>query len=329
RLGGDEFAILMPETLGDHAAAAAERIRVCLAAKVVERGDLKMSLTTSVGLVDMSVTSAENPDTFFNRADQALYAAKRAGRNCIVRADEIDSEADDSDDREPDMEKVDSLCHQLARLDAKFKRLFVDAIGGLVSALEARDIHTANHSAKVRRYAAMIAQQMKLPERAVQHIARAAMLHDIGKIGLPDSVLLKEGALTDEEWRLVQTHPVMSVRIMEGMAFLDQEIPAVRYHHEWYDGRGYPEGAVATAIPLSARILAVADAFDAMTSTRVYRGGRSIENAVAELRAGKDTQFDPAVVDAFLAVLAAGKIDEQILQEEQTLRDALPQNQLA
>ncbi len=112
----------------------------------------------------------------------------------------------------------------------------------------------------------------------------------------------------------VQSHPVMSVRIMEGMAFLDQEIPAVRYHHERFDGGGYPEGLCGSAIPLPARILSVADAFDAMTSTRVYRGGKSVTEAVAELRRGAGAQFDPTVVQAFLDALEAEGITDEQLQ---------------
>ena len=314
RLGGDEFAVLMPETTGENAVRVAERIRARLGQQAVGREGVEMSLTTSVGVVDMTVSGADNPEAFFNLADQALYAAKRAGRNRVCWAGDLDGQPDQKA-LEPSQERVDNLCQELARLDAKFKRLFMNAIGGLISALEARDVHTANHSAKVRRYAVMIAKQTQLPEHAVEHIARAAMLHDIGKIGLPDSVLLKEGQLTDEEWALVRQHPVMSVRIMEGMAFLDQEIPAVRYHHERYDGTGYPDGLSGSAIPLAARILAVADAFDAMTSSRVYRGGKSVAEALEELRRGRGSQFDPAVVDAFLATVEAEGLDDEHLAE--------------
>jgi len=265
-----------------------------------------------VGVVDVSTPGAESPESLFHLADQALYAAKRSGRNRVVRAENIDEEGTGVNGEE-NRERVDDLCQQLARLDARFKRLFVDAIGGLISALEARDKHTANHSAKVRQYAILIARQMSLPERTIQHIARAAMLHDVGKIGLPDSVLLKDGGLAEDEWEQVKRHPVMSVRIMEGMEFLEQEIPAVRYHHERYDGGGYPEGLSGSAIPLAARILGVADAFDAMTSTRSYRGSKTVADAVQELRDGSGTQFDPAVVGAFLeAVRTEGIGDESL-----------------
>jgi putative nucleotidyltransferase with HDIG domain len=237
-----------------------------------------------------------------------MYIAKRGGRNQVM----CGSQMSDGDPPLPaEHNKVDHLCRQLAGLDAKFKRLFVESIGGLINALEARDEHTANHSVKVRCYAMLIAKEMNLLQATVEHIGRAAMLHDIGKIGLPDNVLLKEGALTETEWQLVRRHPIMSVRIMEGMEFLDQEIPAVRYHHERFDGGGYPEGLAGSSIPLGARILAVADSFDAMVSSRVYREGMGVEAALEEIRAHSGTQFDPAVVEAFFQAVQEEKINDQ------------------
>ena len=314
RLGGDEFAVLMPETTADEAELVAERIRKHLTTKTIGRGEMRMSLSASMGIVDANCPGGQTPEALFGLADQALYAAKRAGRNRIVRAEKIEDARDDETAYQG-QSKVDHLCKQLAGLDAKFKRLFVEAIGGLISALEARDKHTANHSAKVRHYALLIAHQMDLPQHSTEHIARAAMLHDIGKIGLPDHVLLKEGALTDSEWEVVKQHPVMSVRIMEGMEFLDREIPAVRYHHERYDGTGYPEGLSGSCIPLAARILSVADAFDSMTSSRVYRGGMPVAAALEELQRGSGTQFDPAVIGAFLAVVAQENITDETLAQ--------------
>ncbi len=307
RLGGDEFAILMPETTANDAEIVLERIRESLASKSLGVGNVKMSPTASIGVVDMNAAGTDTPEAMLDLADQALYTAKRGGRNQVVQASRIEQIEEEIAANDP--QDVDRLTKQLAGLDAKFKRLFVDAIGGLISALETRDSHTANHSSKVRRYATLIAQRMKLPDRTVEHIARAAMLHDVGKIGLPDSVLLKEGKLDEHEWLLVQQHPIMSVKIMEGMQFLDQELPTVRHHHERFDGTGYPDGTAGPRIPLGARILSVADAFDAMTSTRTFRAGRSIEEALEELRRGKGTHFDPGVVDAFLEVVAEMPID--------------------
>jgi diguanylate cyclase (GGDEF)-like protein len=311
RLGGDEFAVLMPESSSADVLAVAQRICQELAGRSVGRGELQMTLTASVGIADVNDPAVDSPETLVDQADKALYAAKRGGRNRCVRSDQMP----DPNGLETlqDHNRVDNLCKQLAGLDAKFKRLFVDALGGLISALEARDEHTANHSAKVRRYAMMIARKMSLPQRTVEHVGRAAMLHDIGKIGLPDNVLRKASSLTKQEWELVRRHPIMSVRILEGMEFLDQEIPAVRYHHERFDGGGYPEGLAGSSIPLAARILAVADAFDAMVSSRVYRDGMGVAAALEEIRGNSGTQFDPAVVEAFFQVVQEEKINDQTL----------------
>jgi len=312
RLGGDEFAVLMPETTAEAAIGVSERIRAAVAEESVGSDDLKMSLTISAGVVDMNAPGVREPDDLFRLADEAVYAAKRTGRNRTVWAEKLPhlqyAQSPES------LEELDRLTKQLAGLDAKYKRLFVESISGLISALEARDKHTANHSLKVRRYALLIGRELNLQEATLDRIGRAAMLHDIGKIGLPDSLLLEEGPLTEEQWQLMRRHTVVSVRIMERMKFLDQEIPIVRYHHERYDGRGYPEGLAGSMIPLGARILAVADAFDAMVSSRAYRGGMSVEAALEELRRGSGTQFDPAVVSAFFRVVEREGIDDRTVQ---------------
>jgi diguanylate cyclase (GGDEF)-like protein len=311
RLGGDEFSVLMPETTGAEADIVAQRLRENLAGRSVGKGVIKMSLTTSIGIVDLNTPGADTPEAMFDLADQALYAAKRAGRNRTVHAVEVDQL--EEVESGPDQKRVDHLCRQLAGMDAKFKRLFVDSIGGLISALEARDVFTAHHSAKVRRYATLIAEQMQLPSSTIERIGRAAMLHDIGKIGLPDKLLLKDGPLTEEEWDLMRRHPLISVGIMESMEFLDQEVPTVRYHHEHFDGSGYPEGLAGSQIPLAARVLAVADAFDAMTSSRAYREAMSVQQACEELGRGRGKQFDPDVVDAFLVVIRDQNITDESL----------------
>ncbi len=309
RVGGDEFAILMPETTSANAAAVCERIRTCVACETVGRDQVRLSPTVSMGVCDLNAPGVDSPEALYNLADKAMYTAKRAGRNRTVQAEQLEevSALAAANDRA----KVEALCKQMAGLDVPFKRMFVESLGAFVSALEARDVHTVNHSAKVRACALMIARQMKLPSRTIERIGRAAMLLDVGKIGLPDSVLLKKGLLSQQEWELVKRHSLLSVRIMEGLGFLDQEIPAVRCHHERYDGTGYPEGLAGSAIPVEARILGVADAFTAMTSSRVYRPSLSVAEALAEIRRGSGTQFDPAVVEAFLQLAEKENLAEE------------------
>jgi putative nucleotidyltransferase with HDIG domain len=173
----------------------------------------------------------------------------------------------------------------------------------LAETLDMRDVGTARHSQTVGRYAEAIASALGLPDARVERIRAAGVLHDIGKLGVADAVLKKPGALTDEEWAEMRRHPELGARILDHANLRD--ISAwVLAHHERIDGRGYPHGLAGAEIPLEARILAVADAYEAMTADRAYRAALGHDAAQEELRAGAGTQFDPEIVEAFLAVLA-------------------------
>lgn len=172
----------------------------------------------------------------------------------------------------------------------------------LVTALDAREAETSNHSQRVVRTTLAIATQMGIDKELQRHIARGALLHDIGKIGVPDHVLLKPGKLTDEEWQEMRRHPEIGARILSGIPFLELAVDIVLAHQERWDGMGYPRGLKGEEIPVGARIFAVADAVDAILSDRPYRRGRSIGVARDEISGHSGTQFDPAVVDAFLEI---------------------------
>ena len=298
RLGGDEFAILLPETNAVDAEAVAQRIRTGLAnQRVMTDSDIRVTL--SIGVADLNAGEIDSPESMLSMADRALYAAKDNGRNCVVQAHKLAGPSFANGDTG---EQVSRLYKKLAGLDSRFKDLFLSGIEEIMDILETRAPHMADHAHKVQRYATLTAQEMGLPQRVVKRIEIAAMLHDIGMLAMPDSILLSAGKLTSQDLRVVRQHPLISVRIMEGMEFLEQEIPAVRYHHEWFNGAGYPEGIAGSAIPLSARIIAVADAFDAMTSPRSFRQAATVDEALAGLRDKAGRQFDPDVVAAFVAV---------------------------
>jgi putative nucleotidyltransferase with HDIG domain len=186
-----------------------------------------------------------------------------------------------------------SEVEQLASVNHEMSLAFVRAI-------DARDPNTARHSELVAFYAAELANELGLDSRAVERIRQTALLHDVGKLGLERSVLQKPGILTPEEWQEVRDHPALSEHILRGVDRFQNCLPGVLYHHERYDGAGYPHGLAGEDIPLDARIIAVSDAFDAMTSDRAYRPGLSIDEAKAQLRDGSGTQFDPDCVRAFL-----------------------------
>jgi len=300
RLGGDEFAVLLPETPEDDAVAVAERIHHAFEEEALTVNSLEIKSSVSIGVTDLNAGPIDTPATMFALADRALYAAKELGRNRIFKAQDLDGLEMPRCGSES--KKVDVLCRKLAGLDGAFKNLFVQAVQEIVEILRHRDPFMANHTRKVAFYSELIAEEMGLPERVLQRLQLAAMFHDIGMVALPDSILLSPEPLTDEQVKLVRKHPLIAVRIMERMEFLEQEIPAVRYHHERFDGKGYPEGISGSAIPLTARILAVADAFDAMTSPRIFRSSKPVQDAVVEIEKNAGTQFDPVVVEALVAI---------------------------
>jgi putative nucleotidyltransferase with HDIG domain len=182
------------------------------------------------------------------------------------------------------------------------ERNLVDTITAFVNAIESKDPYLKGHSARVALYAVEIARMLKLDEETVQVVSRGAMLHDLGKLSIMDTILRKPERLTEEEFTVIKAHPVVGDRILKPLRFLAREACAVRHHHERYDGSGYPDGLVGDNIPLVARIVTVADVFDAVTSNRPYRTALPVEAARQEIMRGRGTHFDPQVADAFLLV---------------------------
>jgi putative nucleotidyltransferase with HDIG domain len=191
---------------------------------------------------------------------------------------------------------------------------FIQTIAALASAVDAKDPYTHNHSRNVTAYSLSIADYMGMSDENREALRNAALLHDIGKIGVPESILNKPGSLTNEEYAIIKTHPEIGYRILSPMTALSDIRIAVRHHHSAFDGKGYPDGLAGDEIHFHSRILAVADVFDAMTSDRVYRPAPGIEYAVSELRANAGTQFDPSIAFAFIDVLAQRSM-EQILRD--------------
>jgi putative two-component system response regulator len=182
----------------------------------------------------------------------------------------------------------------------RVRRTFLSAVDSLVRTLEERDPYTAGHSARVRRCAGRLARAVGLPRRERRQLALAAKLHDIGKLGVPDAVLNKPGRLDADERRLVEGHPAIGERILRPVIRSRAVLAAIRSHHERLDGGGYPDGLRGAQIPLLARLLTVADCFDALTSTRAYRAALSVPEALDVLRAGAGRQFEPEFVRAFI-----------------------------
>ena len=195
-----------------------------------------------------------------------------------------------------------------ARLYVDLENTFLGTIGALASAVDAKDPYTYGHSNEVTDHTLAIAAELRILGPDLETLRIAALLHDIGKIGIDSSILNKPGKLTDAEFEVIRSHPDIAANILGSLDFLKAVVPLVHHHHEHFDGTGYPFGLVGEAIPRGARIISVADAFNAMTSDRPYRKALSLEAATQELIDNSGTQFDPEIVSAFLAVLVRSKV---------------------
>src|SRR4051794_26000147 len=281
RIGGEEFALLLPDTEQHAAYLLAERLRRA----VKEPGADGELPSVSFGVASFP-SHAAAAEALMHAADQALYAAKAMGRDRSV------------------IYNPEVLASVLGgNLDPVAGNEHLSAVLVLAETLDLRDSGTASHSQTVGRLSALIAKALGFEDARVERIRLAGMLHDIGKIGIPDWILHKPGPLDESEWAEVQKHPEMGARIAAS-AKLDDISEWILCHHERVDGRGYPAGLPASEIPVEARILAVADAYEAMTSDRVYRRAMPAEEAERELRDQSGAQFDAAVVDALLGAIA-------------------------
>jgi response regulator RpfG family c-di-GMP phosphodiesterase len=224
-------------------------------------------------------------------------------------------------------ERTLELRRKNAEVEALFGKLddsYRTTLEALATALDARDAETLGHSARVAAYTVAVGRRMGLSEEALTDLYRGALLHDVGKIGIPDAILRKPGKLTSEEWQEMRKHPEIGARMLQGIVFLENAIPIVLCHQERYDGEGYPQRLKGDAIPIGARIFAVVDTLDAMTSDRPYRRALPYERARREVQRFSGTQFDPAVVEVFLSI-AEGEwqlIQKQVL-EGMSLRRAV------
>jgi diguanylate cyclase (GGDEF)-like protein/putative nucleotidyltransferase with HDIG domain len=282
RVGGEEFALILPDTNQDGGFVLAERLRCSLRDEFT---DDSVPVTISFGLATYPV-HGETAASLLRAADEALYAAKDSGRNRTVRHSSALRDL--------------PRAHNGSR-DIEAER-YVAVVLDLAETVDLRFSGSARHSETVARYAEVMARELGFPERHVSRIRLAGMLHDIGKIGVPDSILRKPGALDGQELAIIRRHPELGAQILEHPCLADVR-SWVAAHHERPDGRGYPLGLSGDTLALEACILAVADAYEAMTSDRSYRQSIGHTAARAQLRQCAGSQFDPRVVEAFLAVL--------------------------
>jgi diguanylate cyclase (GGDEF)-like protein len=282
RVGGDEFAVLLPQVGADEARQALERAR-----RAIERAHHAggARVTISVGLCD--VEHADDAERITRFADGALYWSKEHGRNRISVYDPV---------------TIQELS-AVERIGALQRSQALTGIRALARAIDARDPSTHEHSERVAKLAARLAEARGWPADRVALLHEAALVHDVGKIGIPDAILLKPSRLTDEEYEVIKTHAELSARMVEEILSPEQ-VDWIWGHHERPDGRGYPRGLVAAELSEGAALLAAADAFDVMVSARPYSAERSADDALAEVRTLSGAQFTPEAVAALEAVNA-------------------------
>ncbi len=282
RYGGDEFAVILRGSDAQTAQSVGERIRVNLEASMNEKG---IMLTCSIGIASWR-TDGVMRGTIIQAADEALDAAKQAGRNRVCAAGEtVTARATVGPSASP----------------AESQAAVESIVFALASTVDARDHYTYGHSKAVSRYATELAREIGYGKEDLRRIRSAGLLHDIGKLSLPDNILNKQGKLTDIEWEMIKNHPKLALNILKYVVGLRDCVEAVLYHHERWDGTGYPRGLKSKDIPLDARIIAIADAYDAMTSQRSYKMGKMTEDeAMEEIERSAGTQFDPELTEVFV-----------------------------
>jgi len=287
RYGGEEFIVVMPEINGVQAVHAADRLRRKFEMLYKEVGLPENQTAASFGVADFPACAADN-NSLIAAADSALLFAKRQGRNRVAYFRDLSEAELNTDD--------------LDNLNSRLEGAGFQTIRVLAAAVDAKDQYPENKN-DVSRFAISIARKLSFKQHQTEALVLAAKLHDIGKIGVPVQILQKPDKLSSEELSLLRQHPQMGERILQEANQIQEMIAAVLYHHERWDGKGYPEGLKGEEIPLMARIIGLLDAYRAMLCDRPYRKALSGEEAIAELEKGAGTQFDPALVKLFVTQL--------------------------
>ena len=287
RYGGEEFVMILPGTAVKQAASLAERIAQGVREVTLDVPD-PPKLSISIGMADFPACGRDR-ESLIAAADAALLFAKRSGRDMVADFSQISLV-------ELDTAGLEGLAFRLEKAD-------IETVETLAAAIEMRDAFAVERAAHVADTAAHLAEALGLDANQTAVLRMAALVYDIGKVGIPVEVLNRRGALTDEEMRAVRQHPEVGKRLLESTMRLNALLPVVLHHHERWDGSGYPDGLRGEQIPFAARVISLCDAWQAMVTDRAYRPALGYDEAVAELRRGSGTQFDPALVEVFIASL--------------------------
>ena len=336
RYGGDEFVILMPETNMEHARQLATKLRGWVSADPLLR---EKNISASFGIACYPLHGS-SPQELIQVADASMYLSKHQGGNAVSTADHFDANeakkwkrdvleaylgvtlkrlfATGPEAFEEIYSRLKQFTESLATTEAangtpavaassggahNLPQAVLDTVTSLAFAIDAKDHYTQGHSQKVSAYAALIAEALNMGDAEIEEIRLGGVLHDIGKVAIPENILNKSGPLNPEEWETMKSHVRFGARILDPLTPLARVREMVLHHHEFFDGSGYPDALAGERIPLGARIIAVADAYDTITSDRTYKKGRSSPEALAELERCANAQFDAAIVQAFVRTM--------------------------
>src|SRR5882724_4990267 len=337
RYGGDEFVILMPETSMEQARQLASKLRSWVCADNLLR---EKNISASFGIACYPLHGS-SPQELIQVADASMYLSKHQGGNAVSTADHFDPNEAKKWKRdvleaylgvtlkrlfstgpeafEEIYQRLTQFTESLAATEIgggkpsttpvqgpqALPQAVLDTVTSLAFAIDAKDHYTQGHSQKVSAYAALIAEAMEMSDAEVEEIRLGGVLHDIGKVGIPENILNKSGPLNPDEWETMKSHVKFGAKILDPLTPLARIREMVLHHHEYFDGSGYPEALVGEKIPLGARIIAVADAYDTITSDRTYKKARNATDALAELERCANAQFDGAIVEIFVRTMRA------------------------
>lgn len=313
RYGGDEIAIILPNTNSSQAKYVAEYLTYTLSCCFIDEiGPIKVSVGVST-----YPDCAEDKEKLLILAEQAMYISQAKGYNDGMSAIISSSDFSFWDDvalksyaevvakrhSQLGINFEEELIAQFNTDHSKSETKIWEIATSLAGAIDAKDPYTKGHSTSVSKFSEALARAINLPEKEVERITLGALLHDVGKIGIPESILKKEGPLSDDEWMIMKQHPVIGTeKVLKPNPSLRDLIPIVKYHHERIDGKGYPEGLAGNDIPLAAKIVAIADTYHALISDRPYRKGMNIEKALSILEEGAGKQWDENLIRTFVQI---------------------------
>jgi diguanylate cyclase (GGDEF)-like protein/PAS domain S-box-containing protein/putative nucleotidyltransferase with HDIG domain len=305
RWGGEEFAVILPETSRTDALSVATKLLDMIRARGFGDGTNLLKIKCSLGVVSYPEDPLFSVEELIDGAEESIYRVKERGGDGVALYGHEMGEKTAGQVSDDDRKRyIDSVKQKLSFFALRSERSILEAIYSLAKSIELRDRRTKEHCDRMVEYAEKVARRVGMNEVEVDNVRRASMLHDIGKLGISDAILLKPGRLTSEEYEDVKRHPVIGADIISVAGFLREIVPIILSHHERWDGKGYPRGLKGDEIPLGARVVAVVDVYEALTSDRPYHKAISRDEAIKIIREGMGTQFDERIVRAFLEIIA-------------------------